>query len=90
MDARSGESNSQHILFCGDIVHGGDSVEIVHVAEAQKGKKESFTCQVGSISVLSCISCVPTLRPRVVIEIKVSLLKVEESSGPEDRQRLYC
>lgn len=39
VDASSGESNSQHVLFCGDIVQGGDSVKIVHVAEAQKSKK---------------------------------------------------
>lgn len=39
MDARSGESNSQHVLFCGDIVLGRDSVKIVHVAEAQKKYK---------------------------------------------------
>lgn len=46
MDARSGESNSQHVLFCGDIVRAGDSVKIVHVAEAQKGKEECFPGQV--------------------------------------------
>lgn len=42
MDSRSGEPNSQHVLFCGDIVQGCDSVQIIHVAEAEKGKKRAF------------------------------------------------
>lgn len=46
MDARSGEPNSQHVLFRGHIVQGCDSIQIIHVAEAGKGKKESFTDQV--------------------------------------------
>lgn len=33
MDARGGESNSQHVLFRGDVVLGGDAVQIIHVAE---------------------------------------------------------
>lgn len=58
MDARSGEPNSQHVLFCGDVVQACDPVQIIHVAEAEKGQKESFTGQVSLISVLSCVSCV--------------------------------
>lgn len=42
MDARGGESNSQHVLFCGDVVWGGDAVQVIHVAERQKKKRESF------------------------------------------------
>lgn len=57
MDACGGEPNSQHVLFCGDIVQGCDSVQIIHVAEAEIGQKESFTGQVSFISVLSCVSC---------------------------------
>lgn len=45
MDARGGESNSQHVLFCGDVVRGGDAFQIVHVAETEKGteKDKVFT-----------------------------------------------
>lgn len=61
MDARGGESNSQHVLFCGDIVQAGDSVKVVHVAETQKGKKkECFTIKTDPILVFSCDSCVVT------------------------------
>lgn len=35
MDACSGESNSQHVLLCGDIVWGGNAVQITHVAERE-------------------------------------------------------
>lgn len=52
MDARSGEPNSQHVLFCGDIVQGCDPVQIIHVAEAGKGKKKKSVSQVKSGSFL--------------------------------------
>lgn len=35
MDACSGESNSQHVLLCGDIVWGGNAVQVTHVAERE-------------------------------------------------------
>lgn len=41
MDACGGESNSQHILFCGDVVWGGDAVEISHVAKREEKKNLS-------------------------------------------------
>lgn len=40
MDACGGESNSQHILFCGDVVGGGDAVQVIHVAEIEGKKRE--------------------------------------------------
>lgn len=42
MDARGGESNSQHVLFRGDVVLGGDAVQIIHVAERETrwGRRE--------------------------------------------------
>lgn len=39
MDACSGESNSQHILFCGDIVRGGNAFQVTHVAERENKKQ---------------------------------------------------
>lgn len=42
MDARSGESNSQHILFGGDIVWGGNAVQVIHVAEREDKKERMF------------------------------------------------
>lgn len=42
VDARGGESNSQHVLFRGDVVLGGDAVQIIHVAERETrwGRRE--------------------------------------------------
>lgn len=31
MDACGGKSNSQHVLFCGNVVWGSDTVQIIHV-----------------------------------------------------------
>lgn len=42
MDARGGESNSQHVLFCGDVFRGRDAVQITHVAEKREGREEFF------------------------------------------------
>lgn len=44
MDARGGESNSQHVLFCGDVVRGGDAVQVAHVAEGEKKKENVLQC----------------------------------------------
>lgn len=38
MDARSGEPNSQYILFCGYVVRCRDAVQIAHVAERDGGR----------------------------------------------------
>lgn len=35
VDARGGESNAQHVLLRGDIVQGGDPVQVIHVAEEE-------------------------------------------------------
>lgn len=40
MDACGGESNSQHILFCRDVVGGRDAVQITHVAEREEQGRE--------------------------------------------------
>ena len=40
MDACGGESNSQHVLFCGDVVLDGDAIQITHVAEREGGGKD--------------------------------------------------
>lgn len=47
MDARGGESNSQHVLFRGDVVLGGDAVQIIHVAERETrwGRREKKILQ---------------------------------------------
>lgn len=38
MDARGGESDSQHILLSGDVVRGSDAVQVSHVAEGEEGQ----------------------------------------------------
>ena len=40
MDTRGWESNSQHVLFCGDVVWGSDAIQIIHVAKREKKKKQ--------------------------------------------------
>lgn len=46
MDARGGESNPQHVLLSGDVVRGGDAVQVTHVAE--KEEKRRFQNMSGS------------------------------------------
>lgn len=41
MDARGGESNTQHVLFRRDVVLGRDTVQVIHVTE----RKETFLAQ---------------------------------------------
>lgn len=67
MDARSGESNSQHVLFCGDIVWGGDAVQIIHVAEGEKKKRISQ--QFGFCSVYTTPSTAYVARHSVYNEL---------------------
>lgn len=42
VDACGGESHPQHVLLRGDVVQGGDPVQVVHVAEAGEGRKVRF------------------------------------------------
>lgn len=55
MDARGWESDSQHVLLCGDVLLAGDAVQITHVAEREGGReeKESLTAALKSVSVVS-------------------------------------
>lgn len=39
VNARGGESNSQHVLFCGDVLWASDAVQIIHVAGREKGRE---------------------------------------------------
>lgn len=35
VDARGGEPNPQHVLLRGDVVGGGDALQVAHVAERE-------------------------------------------------------
>lgn len=57
MDARGGESNSQHVLFGGDVVRGGDAVQVTHVAERERkfydGLSSNLVKHIASVSITS-------------------------------------